>query len=29
MFKYFDIQDKGAVSLDQFSKALEKIGFYY
>jgi Ca2+-binding EF-hand superfamily protein len=29
MFKYFDIYDKGAVSLQDFVKAMEKIGLYY
>jgi hypothetical protein len=29
MFKYFDIYDKGSVSLPDFMKAMEKIGLYY
>jgi Ca2+-binding EF-hand superfamily protein len=29
MFKYFDIYDKGEVSLPEFMKAMEKIGLYY
>ena len=29
MFKYFDIYDKGSVSLNDFMKAMEKIGLYY
>eukprot|EP00347_Sterkiella_histriomuscorum_P017814 403347883 len=29
MFKYFDIYDKGSVSLQDFVKAMEKIGLYY
>jgi len=29
MFKYFDIYDKGAVSIQDFVKAMEKIGLYY
>lgn len=29
MFKYFDTQNKGAVTLDEFAKVLEKTGMYY
>lgn len=29
MFKYFDIFDKGSVDLNDFMKAMEKIGLYY
>ena len=29
MFKYFDIYDKGSVSLPDFMKTLEKTGLYY
>ena len=29
MFKYFDIYDKGAVDLNDFEKAMNKIGLYY
>ena len=29
MFKYFDIYDKGSVTLPDFVKAMEKIGLYY
>lgn len=29
MFKFFDINDSGAVNLQEFVKAMEKIGLYY
>ena len=29
MFKFFDINDSGAVNLQEFTKAMEKIGLYY
>lgn len=29
MFKYFDTQDKGFVTYDEFCKVLEKTGMFY
>ena len=29
MFKYFDINDRGSVDFNDFTKAMEKIGLYY
>jgi Ca2+-binding EF-hand superfamily protein len=29
MFKYFDIHERGFVSLSDFMKTMEKIGLYY
>ena len=29
MFKFFDVTDRGAVTLQQFMQVLEKIGFHY
>jgi Ca2+-binding EF-hand superfamily protein len=29
MFKFFDIYDKGCVDLNDFEKAMNKIGLYY
>ncbi len=29
MFKFFDIYDKGAVDINEFEKAMNKIGLYY
>ena len=29
MFKFFDANDSGSVNLQEFVKAMEKIGLYY